>query len=444
MKNVLKVLWIVCSWIALQILAISCGPSPEEVAFQTQAAETATAGAWTATLTDTPTPSKTPNPSPTSTSTPTITPTPTPTPFAGGGQIAFQVLRPDRQISLYVMDPDGNNLREIFDTSQLGIQYSFNLSGDSRDNLAWSPDGKSLLVRLRSIEQNYRNYLEVLLLVHLETASFSRIEPSAIKFDTFGWSSTGSHYYYSFPDYYGEGSGCPLCINAYKNKLVNSTDNQTDYMRSIFDIVYGMRSEGHLLFMADERQDFSHFYDFDTNTRNKTILTESFSRDYKGVKVGDVYYSTGAGHTVSDDASGVYIRDCDPTADSYTCTLYHLGFDGSEMQTVLQLQGEFMYSIDISPDNLRIAFDRCRFYAKEFDIGACRVSYFDVKNNEIVDVLDSEYLPRYPIWSPDGNHILYLDDSKKYFHSHSIPNDMTKEIPLDLEGQYEIRSNPEW
>jgi hypothetical protein len=131
----------------LVFILTACGPSSEELAFQTQEAETAIASNWTETPTLTrsltPTPTFTPTPTSTPTLTPTITPTPSPTPFAGGGLIAFHNQIPG-VIEYYLMNPDGTGVKKIFGSNEIEVAGNWN-SLSSGSPPKWSPTGRYLL-----------------------------------------------------------------------------------------------------------------------------------------------------------------------------------------------------------------------------------------------------------------------------------------------------------
>lgn len=111
------------------LLLVSCGPSPEQIAIQTETAATGIAASWT--KTPTPTLTYTPTFTPTFTLTPTKTPTITPTPLGGGsGQIACVNCNGIGGIT--IVRPDGTG--EIFLTDKYSAGVSF----------AWSRDGTKL------------------------------------------------------------------------------------------------------------------------------------------------------------------------------------------------------------------------------------------------------------------------------------------------------------
>lgn len=435
-------------WLALQIIIISCAFSPKEIAIQTQAAETVITASWTATPTSTLTPTITPSATPTLTLTPTITPTPSPTPFAGGGKIAFQVWDSSENDNLYLMNPDGSNLKKVFDTSQLELDFNWDSTGTftSAKTIAWSPDRKFLIAQFNS-KLPTLPHQEVLIIYNLSESSFGQIGPFRTHFQKFGWSPTSTRYFYSRSKHFDK------YFDGYITKVFGNADFLTDtiYNKSSgFDLAYGMQSENQLLFLIDDTQEILHFYKFDIENRSKEIVSPEFPSDYLTIQVDGKNLGGGSDPIISPNMSSAYIHDCEPSPNRYDCMLYRLGFDGSKMQTVLSLKGELIETAEISPDNQRLVYSHCFIETKNLFTRKCNVSYLELQTNEIIPVSEniSGYTANDPTWSPDGKYILYLYSNLNAYGSsfklYSILDSMTVDIPINLELPFVIHGSPDW
>ena len=121
----------------------------------------------TSTPTVTLTPTATATATATATPTPTVTPTPRPTQMGGGtGQIAFASDRIEGVSQIFLVDTDGNNLRQLTSTTQGACQPT------------WSPDGRQLLF-ISPCERNQESYpnAALFLLTNLDDPNIISIQP---------------------------------------------------------------------------------------------------------------------------------------------------------------------------------------------------------------------------------------------------------------------------
>lgn len=172
----MKHYWI---WPIILFALAACGPSAEELASQTAAAETQIAAAWTETPTATFTPTAIP---PTDTPAPSDTPSPVPVVF--DGLIAFN-RETNTGVHVYVIEPDGNN--EIQVTTELGVYLG----------PTWSPDGEQIAFVNIDLDTQQLDLWAVDL---AEGSPIRQVTYSGIDIETsLSWSPDGQYLIYGGP-----------------------------------------------------------------------------------------------------------------------------------------------------------------------------------------------------------------------------------------------------